>query len=232
MQSISCQVGEISQLSDHIYKIILTPETPVEFNAGQYLLLVLGEKDKRAFSIACAPGSEQLEVHIGAGAADGYAMGAVEHLKANETVTIEAPGGDAYLREYSERPVLLVAGGTGFTYTKSIADQLLKQKLTRPVVMYWGVRAEASLYDCQHWQQKAAEDSLFSFVPVVENADDAWSGKSGKLIDAVLQDFAALDAYDVYCAGRFEMVGAARDAFKEKGLVVERMFGDAFAYIK
>ncbi|NTS77295.1 NAD(P)H-flavin reductase [Catenovulum sp. SM1970] len=237
MQATRCSVKSITNLTEFVFKVKLGLEQALSFKAGQYLLLVIDEKDKRAFSIANAPSSNtELELHIGAGEADSYAMGAIKHfqtaLENGENVIIEAPGGNAHLREDSPRPVLLAAGGTGFTYTKSIADQLLEQGCQRPLFLYWGVREEAALYEVEHWQAMAEKYDNFSFVPVVDNASAQWQGKSGNLIDAVLADFDSLADYDIYCAGRFEMVGKAREAFLEKGLVLENMYGDAFAFIK
>ena len=237
MQTIECNVEAISNLTEYVYKVSLTPLQALDFKAGQYLMLVLGDDDKRAFSIACAPSQgDGIELHIGAGHEDSYAMGAVAHLKAalenNKPVVIEAPGGSAYLKSESQRPILLVAGGTGFTYVKSIADQLMFESSDVPIFLYWGVRQEEALYETERWNTFHSEHANFSFIPVVEHNTSEWQGKTGPLIEAVLSDFSSFEEYDVYCAGRFEMVGKAREAFLEKGLQKERMFGDAFAFIK
>ncbi|MBU77006.1 MAG: NAD(P)H-flavin reductase, partial [Pseudoalteromonadaceae bacterium] len=55
MQTLLADVVAISPLTDHVHKVILKPQQPVSFEAGQYMQLVLGEKDKRAFSIASRP---------------------------------------------------------------------------------------------------------------------------------------------------------------------------------
>ncbi|WP_111978822.1 NAD(P)H-flavin reductase [Algibacillus agarilyticus] len=237
MQAIQCTVESINNLTPYIYQIRLNIPQPLDFKAGQYLMLVLAEKDKRAFSIANSPSDNAfIELHIGAGAEDAYAMGAVTHfqeaLANNTSVTIEAPAGNAYLQTQNDRPIILVAGGTGYTYTKSIAEQLFATNTTQPVYFYWGVRSQDALYDLEYWQQKASELTHFTFVPVVENNDDAWQGTNGNLLDAVLNDFASLADYDVYCAGRFEMVGKAREVFTAQGLNRDNIFGDAFAFIK
>ncbi len=237
MQTIECDVEAISNLTEYVYKVSLTPLQALDFKAGQYLMLILGDDDRRAFSIACAPSQgDCIELHIGAGHEDSYAMGAVAHLKAafenSERVVIEAPGGSAYLQSDSQRPILLVAGGTGFTYVKSIADQLLAQNSTVAISLYWGVRHEDALYEIERWQECHKQHENFTFIPVVEHHTAEWQGKKGPLIDAVLGDFLSFEEYDIYCAGRFEMVGKAREAFLEKGLDQDRMFGDAFAFIK
>lgn len=69
MNSIRCKIEKVAPFNDAVYQVLLRPEKPLEFKAGQYLCVVMGEKDKRPFSIASAPGSELIELHIGAASA-------------------------------------------------------------------------------------------------------------------------------------------------------------------
>lgn len=117
--TIQCKVQSIEPLACNTYKIILNPETALAFKAGQYLMVEMGEKDKRPFSIASSPcrHNGELELHIGAAEHNAYAFEVVEMMKTvlngNGTVSIDAPHGEAWLKE-SERPLLLIAGGDRF----------------------------------------------------------------------------------------------------------------------
>ncbi|EWH09257.1 FMN reductase [Catenovulum agarivorans DS-2] len=225
-----CEVIEISPLTEFVYQVKLKPKQPFEFIAGQYIELLLSESDKRPFSIANAPSKDGfIELQIGAAVQDDYTSAAMAHLQNNSTVTIAGPSGNAGLRPYSQQPVILMAGGTGFSYTRSIALALLQQKPTAPVYLYWGLRNQAAAYELDFWY--AQESANFKFIPVIENPDENWSGRSGNVIDAVLADFPSLQDYQVYSAGRFEMVGKARKAFIEKGLSKDNVFADAFAFM-
>ena len=64
--TIQCKVKSIQPLACNTYQILLHPESPVPFKAGQYLMVVMGEKDKRPFSIASSPCRHEgeLELHI------------------------------------------------------------------------------------------------------------------------------------------------------------------------
>jgi len=143
MQTLKAEVVAISPLTEFVNKVILKPQQPVTFEAGQYMQLVLSEKDKRAFSIASRPSQcDEIELHIGASGADSYAMQSLEHLRnahANKTmVDIEAGLGVSQLRLQCNRPIILLAGGTGFSYVKSMADHLAEINCDRPVLFYWG----------------------------------------------------------------------------------------------
>ncbi|WP_226564649.1 NAD(P)H-flavin reductase [Shewanella chilikensis] len=232
MNSIRCKIEKVAPFNDAVYQVLLRPEKPLEFKAGQYLCVVMGEKDKRPFSIASAPGSELIELHIGAAVSESYPMQVVERLRNNSHIDIEAPGGEAFLRHQSFRPRLLVAGGTGFSYIKSLVEQQIALGQKVETLLYWGCRnPEAMYYEtiAREWHQA---HPWLHFVPVVEQADADWQGKQANLLSQIRSDFVSLVGYDIYIAGRFDMVGAARELFREMGLDEAHLYGDAFAFIK
>ena len=236
--TIQCKVKSIQPLACNTYQILLHPETPVAFKAGQYLMVVMGEKDKRPFSIASSPCRHEgeLELHIGAAEHNAYAGEVIEAMQAalaNGTdIAIDAPHGDAWVKEDSQRPLLLIAGGTGFSYVRSILDHCIAQNKSNNIYLYWGARDECQLY---------AKDELLSieqrynnvhFVPVVEQAEADWQGKVGNVLQAINDDFDSLADYDIYIAGRFEMAGSAREQFTQnKQALSDHMYADAYAFI-
>jgi aquacobalamin reductase/NAD(P)H-flavin reductase len=207
----------------------------MDFIAGQYLNFVMSEEDKRPFSIASSPNNDLIELQIGAFVADSYPMQVIEKIKEcfenNSEVNIEMPLGNAQLRTESDRPLLLLAGGTGFSYIKSMFEFLAEQQSSRPVKVYWGLREESACYELAETAAMLAKLPNASFVPIVENATDSWQGRTGLVHQAAMEDIASLEGYDIYLAGRFEMVGAIRGDFVEHGASLEHMFADAFAYI-
>lgn len=238
MTIIKCKVKSIEPLASNTFKILLQPEQPLDFKPGQYLMVVMGEKDKRPFSIAsspCRPGGE-LELHIGAAEHNAYAIEVVDLLRhaleSGSDVDIDASHGDAWLKEDSDGPLLLIAGGTGFSYVRSILDHCLSQNIQRPIYLYWGAKEPDQLYAQQELTELALQHSQLTFVPVVESASAGWKGKVGNVLQAVVQDFASLSEFDIYLAGRFDMAGAAREQFTtNKQARRERMFADAYAFI-
>ncbi|MDX5407065.1 MAG: NAD(P)H-flavin reductase [Chromatiaceae bacterium] len=235
MTTTLCTVDIIEALTPTVNRVLLTPATPVSFSSGQYLQLCLTDSDKRPFSIASMPGAKQLELHIGGSVNDQYASQALAHLlqqhQLQQPVQAEIGLGNAQFRADSERPVILVAGGTGFSYVYSIAQSIAAAKLDRPVFVYWGVREQSALYHASVMQQWASQNSKYRFIPVVQQPDSQWQGRTGMVHQAVLDDFVSLEAYDIYVAGPFAMAGVVRDAFMEQGAHREQMYADAFAYI-
>jgi NAD(P)H-flavin reductase len=235
MSIISCTVDSIEALTPTVNRVLLTPSQPVKFASGQYLQLCLSDTDKRPFSIASIPSEQQLELHIGGAVADQYASQALAHLmqqhQLKQPVQAEIGLGNAQFRADSKRPVILVAGGTGFSYVYSIARTIAASNTDQAVFVYWGVREHTALYHNDVMQQWAAQNTKYRFIPVVQNPQADWQGRSGMVHQAVLNDFVSLEAYDIYVAGPFAMAGVVRSAFIEQGAHREHMFADAFAYI-
>ncbi|TKB51121.1 NAD(P)H-flavin reductase [Ferrimonas sediminicola] len=231
MQRISCKIASVTPFCDTVFKVILTPEQPVQFKAGQYLTVVMDDEDKRPFSIASTPlDASQIELHIGASVAESYAMQVIERLQANDSIEVELAFGDAVLRQESDRPRLLVAGGTGFSYINAIMETLIAQGDTTTTFLYWGCRDRAAMYLADKVQQWASTLPHLTFVPVFDQAVEG--ERQGTVIDAVCSDFVGLGEYDIYIAGRFEMAGAAREAFRQHGVNEAHLYGDAYAFMK
>jgi aquacobalamin reductase/NAD(P)H-flavin reductase len=233
MTILSCKVTSVEAITDTVYRVRLMPEGSFSFKAGQYLMVVMDERDKRPFSVASTPSQKgYLELHIGASELNLYAMAVMERILGEPAITIDIPHGDAWLRAESHRPMVLIAGGTGFSYARSILLTTLEQQPDRDIAIYWGGRELKHLYDLGELEAISVQYPNLKVIPVVEQPESDWRGRSGNVLSAVLQDFGSLAGYDIYIAGRFEMAKIARERFcAERGAVEAQMFSDAFAFI-
>lgn len=237
---IKCEVLSVNSLSSNAYRVVLKPDHDIEYKAGQYLQVIMGENDKRPFSIVSYPNKQkkqQLELHIGAADKNAYAFEVVKMAietwqKKDNSFVIEAPFGEAWLREKTERPLVLIAGGTGFSYVRSILDYAISQEFSHPIFLYWGGRDLEQLYANDEMKMLELKHHLLTYIPVLENAPEQWTGKIGNVLEAVMDDFVSLSDYDIYIAGRFEMSGIAREMFcNERGAAKDHLFSDAFAFL-
>lgn len=196
-------------------------------------MVVMDERDKRPFSLASTPSQHDfIELHIGASELNLYAMAVMDRILKDREIVVDLPHGDAWLRDDEERPLVLIAGGTGFSYARSILLTALEQNPNRDITIYWGGREEKHLYDLSELEALSVDHPNLRVVPVVEQPEENWRGRSGTVLTAVLQDFGTLAEHDIYIAGRFEMAKIARDLFcNERGAREDRLFGDAFAFI-
>ena len=144
---------------------------------------------------------------------------------------VEIANGAAYLRESSTRPIILMAGGTGFSYVKSILEQIVESELKNPVYLYWGVKEYSHFYFEEQAINWSIEHQNIHFHPVVELPEAFWQGKKGYVHQAVLDEFSDLSEFDIYIVGRFEMAKIAREDFIKQGALIDNIYGDAFAFI-
>lgn len=231
MIQVRAKVKAVTPLNHFVSEVILVPESNVEFKPGQYLQVVMGAKDKRPFSIANAPREDQqLQLHIGASEQNPYAMEAMQHIKNNDVIDIEVGCGDAYYRD-TTHPVILIAGGTGFSFTRAILQHILSSASRPPVSLYWGAKQSRDLYEHEQLLALADKYPEFSYHPVLEDADETWAFATGLVHEAVLEDVPVFSDQRVYVAGRFEMAGVIKQQFIAKGLKQTQLFGDAFAFI-
>jgi len=233
MTTLSCKVTSVDAITDTVYRVRLVPEAAFSFRAGQYLMVVMDERDKRPFSMASTPDQhDYIELHIGASELNLYAMAVMDRILKEREIIIDIPHGEAWLRDDEERPMVLIAGGTGFSYVRSILLTSLAKTPDRDITIYWGGREAKHLYDLSELEALSVTHPNLRVVPVVEQPDEEWRGRSGTVLAAVLQDFGSLSGHDIYIAGRFEMAKIARDLFcNERGAREDRLFGDAFAFI-
>ena len=233
MTTLSCKVTSIEAITDTVYRVRMIPEAEFSFRAGQYLMVVMDERDKRPFSIASTPMEKDIvELHIGASDLNLYAMAVMERIQQQRQITVDIPHGEAWLREECERPLILIAGGTGFSYARSILLTALSEQPDREIAIYWGGRELKYLYDLEELNALAVKHPKLKVIPVVEQPEADFTGRSGTVLTAVMQDYTSLADYDIYIAGRFEMAKIARERFcAERGAQEAHMFSDAFAFI-
>ncbi len=235
---LPARVERKEQLSHDVMALFLKlPSTErLQFKAGQYLEFLLKDGKRRAFSIANAPhAGEYIELHLRLIPGGQFTEYVFNEMPEKAILRIEAPFGSFYLREESNKPMIMVAGGTGFAPIKGIVEHLLYKNSQRPVKLYWGARTLEDLYMSQLPEAWARHYPHIEFIPVLSDAlaTDAWDGRTGLVHQAVLDDFAnGLADYEVYCCGAPAMVEVAHASFLQAGLPEDAFLSDAFSYAK
>ena len=235
IKTLPCRVQDMTLLADDVMQIFikLPAAERLQYLSGQYIDILMEDGRHRSFSIANAPHNDEfLELHIRL-VSDGYFTPKVfSEMQTKDLLRIEGPHGSFFLHEESSRPLLLIAGGTGFAPIKAIIEHLLSEQSTRPVYLYWGAQREKDLYLFELARQWAENHEHIHFIPVLSDADDEheWQGKRGYVHQAVLDDFEDLSAYDIYSCGPPAMIQAAQSSFKDKGMNSEHFYFDSFDF--
>ncbi len=203
----------------------------LRFLAGQYVDILLKDGTRRSFSMANPPHDDEfLELHV-RNYGGPFSTHVFTRMKERDILRFEGPFGTFFLREESEKPVIMVASGTGFAPIKSILQHAFHARFARPIVLYWGARIRADLYLNELPEQWAREHAHFRYVPVLSEAlsTDGWTGRTGLVHAAVMNDMPDMSGCDVYACGSPLMVEAAhRDFTSLCGLPDSQFFSDAF----
>jgi CDP-4-dehydro-6-deoxyglucose reductase, E3 len=235
IRRLPCRVESRELLSHDVMRLVvkLPSLEPFVFLAGQYVDFLLEDNRRRSFSMANPPHeSERLELHVRRVAGGDFTRRVFEDLGERSLLRLEGPLGGFWLREGLERPIVMVAGGTGFAPIKSMLRRLMYTGAERPVRLYWGVRRPRDLYEAKLVHQWATEHDWLSFVPVMSEPlpADEWFGRRGWVHEAVLDDYPSLADVDVYAAGPPPMIAVIQELFPAQGLPQGRLFFDSFEF--
>jgi NAD(P)H-flavin reductase/ferredoxin len=202
----------------------------VKFLAGQYLRVKMAAGDTRNFSMANPPHeSDGVQLHVRHVPGGRFSEAVLAALRKGDTLDVELPFGDFYLRPDSEKPMVCLATGTGFAPLKSIVEDLIKRGNKRPLHLYWGSRRRRDLYLVDLPQKWAARMAWFRFIPVLSEPEADWNGAVGLVHHAALRDFADLSGRQVYACGNPRMIRQARrDFVSTAGLNESDFFADPF----
>lgn len=228
------RIAKIEKLSHDVMLVCLQLPATEKFNfrAGQYIELLLRDGKRRSYSMAnAAHSSDQISLHIRHMPGGFFTDQLFTTLKERDILRIEGPQGTFYLREDSAKPIMLLASGTGFAPVKALIEHALEQKITRPMTLYWGGRRPADLYMHQLCLDWAKNIPHFNYIPVVSDAmpEDNWTGRTGFVHQAVLDDFSDLSGTQVYACGAPIVVDCAkRDFVTLAKLPSEEFYSDAF----
>lgn len=236
VKTLPARVQEMTLLAPDVMRIRLRlpASERFQFLAGQYVDILLKDGGRRSFSLAHAPHADEcLELHVRRVPGGRFTTHVFETMRARDILRLEGPHGAFYLREDSAKPVILLAGGTGFAPIKSLVEHAFRQESDRPMTLYWGARDRAGLYLDDLAAGWAGSHDGFGYVPVLSEpaASDAWRGRTGLVHRAVMADFPDLSGHQVYACGAPAMIEAARnDLMGACNLKVEDFFADSFSF--
>ncbi|MBP5988753.1 MAG: CDP-6-deoxy-delta-3,4-glucoseen reductase [Proteobacteria bacterium] len=218
---------------------VLTLQLPanevLRYHAGQYVEFILRDGARRSYSMANAPHTQAdkpaIELHIRHMPGGKFTEHVFGAMKEKEILRLEGPFGSFFLREDSDKPIVLLASGTGFAPIKAIIEYLEFKGLTRPAVLYWGCRSKADLYLHDWAEAAAARLPNLRYVPVLSEPkpEDGWKGRTGLVHQAVMADLPDLSGHQVYACGAPIMVESAQKDFLARcGLPADEFYADSF----
>ena len=221
LQTIDARVKSVSPLGDDVRLLHLqTPRSNrLRFLAGQSVSLSLGEGITASFPVASCPCDDRnLQFHVRRRAGDAVAERVLSGLKGVESVRVEGPRGTFVLNEDSHRPLMFIAGESGFAPIKSLIEHAMALDTAETLHLCWIASDRSGLYLdnlCRSWS-----DALDNFRYTPLTAKDALSDEHvlQGLLQPLLQEQPRLADCDVYLAGPGPWASAAEFLLLEHGL--------------
>ena len=235
VRRLPCRVTRLGKLCHDVMAMHLKLPSiePFDYLPGQYLDILIAGGERRSFSIASPPhDSELIELHVRRVPGGTFTAEVFDTLQERTLLRVEGPLGQFYLREDSDRPLLVVAGGTGFAPIKAMLRHLFHSGSDRTVHFYWGVRSLRDLYEAEHvngWLRDYPQ-MIFTAVLSDPQPDDNWEGCIGLVHEAVNADHPDLSGFDIYVCGPPPMIESARRDFAAIGAREDRLFFDSFEF--
>jgi len=232
VRTLPCRVQAMEKLAADVMRIQLKlpANERLLFLAGQYIDILMRGGMRRSLSMANSPEDDAvLELHLRnyGGPFSDYVF---NKMKEKEILRFEGPLGTFFLRDQSAKPIIFVASGTGFAPIKAMIQHALQKGITRPMSLYWGGRRPGDLY-LNDLAESWARDYGVTYVPVLSEArpEDQWTGRTGFVHLAVMEDYPDMTGYQVYACGVPLMVEAAHKDFTSRcNLPEDEFYSDAF----
>ena len=233
VKTLPCRVQKMEPLAGDVMvlHLKLPANEKLVFLAGQYIEFLLKEGARRSFSMANAPhDADLLQLHVRHVAGGQFTDHVFGKMKERDILRFEGPLGTFFLREDSSKPMVFVASGTGFAPIKAVIEHMIHKGIVRPMTLYWGGRRSRDLYLNALAEDWAAQGHL-KYVPVISDAlpEDNWTGRTGFVHRAVMQDFPDLSGHQVYACGVPVMVDSAKkDFLGQCRLPEDEFYADTF----
>lgn len=216
-EAVTGTVDEVNLISPTAIELKITADADIGFLPGQYVnIRVPGTEETRAYSFSSRPGSRELSFlirNVPGGLMSSWLVG---KAKTGDKVTLTGPMGVFYLRPV-QRPVLMLAGGTGLAPFLAMLESLKEKGCDQPTHMIYGVTHDDDLVGLAALEQFAEAIENFSFKTVVASDESTHPRRgyvTGHMEDAPIND----GDVDVYLCGPPPMVDAVLGYFREQGI--------------
>ncbi|MEZ5410236.1 MAG: 2Fe-2S iron-sulfur cluster-binding protein [Acidimicrobiales bacterium] len=228
--TIAARVSAIEDAAAGVRRLVLDLDTPLHFDAGQYVLLTVpgaASADgpgkgplERAYSIVSPPSDDRRLVFLVDLVPGGAMAGWVGQRAApGDRITLRGPFGGFALHP-GRHPALFVAGGTGIAPVLSLLDEHRRRfAATRPAVVCFACRNRARLVATDDLDLRRAWMPRLTVRVGLSRPDphDAWDGPVADPVALIRADDVG-PGVRAYVAGPPAMVAAAFDRLVDLGL--------------
>ncbi|MDT8921543.1 benzoate 1,2-dioxygenase electron transfer component BenC [Pseudomonas taiwanensis] len=228
--SFEAAISDVRQLSESTIALSIKGESlsRLAFLPGQYVnLKVPGSDQSRAYSFSSLQKDGEVSFlirNVPGGLMSSFLCGLA---KAGDSMSLTGPLGSFYLRPI-QRPLLLLAGGTGLAPFTAMLERIAEQGSAHPLHLIYGVTNDFDLVELDRLQALAARIPNFTFSACVANPQSQYPRK-GYVTQHIEPHHLNDGDVDVYLCGPPPMVEAVSQYIREQGITPANFFYEKFA---
>ena len=233
-ESRSARVSEVVMISSTVAKLVVEPDSdtaPISFIPGQYVhLSVPGTSEHRSYSFASAAfeaGHYTFYIKVlEQGAMSDYLS---QRAEPGDVMTVTGPFGRFYLRPIN-KPVVMVAGGTGLAPMLSMLDTMVANNDTDyPVRLLYGANKADELFALDQIRGYAGQGIDLTTELCVVDPGDGWEGgASGHVTDLLRPEILNGGDCEIYLCGPPPMIDAAESWLSANDMEQGRIHAEKF----
>ncbi|HET7579628.1 MAG TPA: FAD-dependent oxidoreductase [Bacillales bacterium] len=207
-----------------------------EFKAGQFCDMTLIDPDQtdedgnvRTFSLAHAPYEKDLVTATRM--RDSAFKRELKDLPEGTEVKLDDPLGDFTLHKTETTPAVFLIGGIGITPVRSIIAQATHDQMPHDITLLYSNKTPEDAAFLPDLEGFAKENSHFTFVPTMTDADaNEWDGESGYIDEAMLRKYVSdLNAPRYYLSGPADMVRDMHKMLVQAGVNEDNVKAEEFS---
>ncbi|GLH34127.1 NADH oxidase [Pseudomonas sp. SG-MS2] len=228
--SFQAAISDVRQLSASTIALSIKGESlnRLAFLPGQYVnLTVPGSDQSRAYSFSSLQKDGEVSFLI-RNVPGGLMSSFLTSLaKAGDNMSLAGPLGSFYLRPI-QRPLLLLAGGTGLAPFTAMLEKVAEQGSEHPLHLIYGVTNDFDLVELDRLHALAARIPNFTFSACVANPESHYPQK-GYVTQHIEPRHLNDGDVDVYLCGPPPMVEAVSQYIREQGITPANFYYEKFA---
>ncbi|WP_286913339.1 MULTISPECIES: benzoate 1,2-dioxygenase electron transfer component BenC [unclassified Pseudomonas] len=228
--SFEAAISDVRQLSASTIALSIKGEalSRLAFLPGQYVnLKVPGSEQSRAYSFSSLQKDGEVSFLIRNVPGGLMSRFLTSLAKAGDSMSLAGPLGSFYLRPI-QRPLLLLAGGTGLAPFTAMLEKIAEHGSEHPLHLIYGVTNDFDLVELDRLQALAARIPNFTYSACVANPESEYPRK-GYVTQHIEPRHLNGGDVDVYLCGPPPMVEAVSQYIREQGITPANFYYEKFA---
>ncbi len=218
VENFKAKIVSARMLASNVRELVLDRGAPFAFEAGQWVNLHVPDMEKRAYSIASAPGGTSFDLAVTL--VDGGPVSTYLH-SATIGTEIDVSGPQGFFAREKTGPGLYVGTGTGVAPLRSMMKDALSKGETRAMWLVFGIRTEDDILYRDELDALAKAHANVRVFCTLSRGADSWTGMRGYVQTHVEKLFREMEARaegppHAYICGLHRMVGSVRDVLRKQ----------------